>query len=112
MTGFGFYLLNLCTWSYGTLCVSGADAIPGFRLCGGQLQENVATKNSSRGVGAERTLICGREGRPCDRNASRDFGGAPFRGLNRLLGDVYLRDRDGRRESEFAGEDYGLWDAV
>ncbi len=32
MTGFGFYLLNLCTWSYGTLCVSRADAIPGFIL--------------------------------------------------------------------------------
>src|SRR3989441_8084239 len=49
---------------------------------------------------------------PCDRNASRDFGGPPFRGLNRLLGDVYLRDRDGRRESEFAGEDDGLRNAV
>src|SRR5947209_20125735 len=30
MTGFGFYLLNLCTWSYGTLCVSRGDAIPVF----------------------------------------------------------------------------------
>jgi len=32
MTGFGYYLLNLCTWSYDSLCVARGYTLSGFVL--------------------------------------------------------------------------------